>query len=99
MKDLTLNDISYQIYNPGGNITALVEGCEYSSDEKKELNQMIMAKNPNVEQVGFLSTKENRLEMAGGEFCLNATRCAIFAYAKNRRCPHLSFSFRNGATA
>ncbi len=93
--DNFLKEISYQIYNPGGNITALVEGCGYSSEEKKRINQMIMDKNPMVEQVGFLSTNENRLEMAGGEFCLNATRCAVFAYAKERRNPHQHNGFRN----
>ncbi len=49
---------------------------------KKEINDLIMQKYPEVEQVGFLSNKENRLEMAGGEFCMNATRCAIFEYSK-----------------
>lgn len=29
---------------------------------------------------GFLSNKINRLEMAGGEFCINATRCAVYEY-------------------
>ena len=45
---------------------------------------MIMNKYPQVEQVGFLSDKENRLEMAGGEFCINGARCAIFEYLKGK---------------
>ncbi len=50
---------------------------------KKEINDLIMQEYPKIEQVGFLSNKENRLEMAGGEFCMNATRCAIYEYSKN----------------
>ena len=41
-----------------------------------------MEKYLEVEQVGFLSNETNRLEMAGGEFCMNATRCAIYEYSK-----------------
>ena len=80
-------NIFYRIFNPGGNVTALVNGCEYSDNKKKWINQMIMKKNPTVEQVGFLSKDEYRLEMAGGEFCLNATRCAIFAYNQGGEYP------------
>ena len=36
-----------------------------------------------VEQVGFINTKEYELVMAGGEFCGNATRCAIKYYLNN----------------
>lgn len=41
-----------------------------------------MEKYLEVEQVGFLSNETNRLEMAGGEFCMNATRCAVYEYSK-----------------
>jgi len=50
---------------------------------------MILAEDPRVEQVGFLSGDENtgyRLNMAGGEFCGNATRAAIFEFAKGKPC-------------
>ena len=61
-------DISYKIYNPAGNITALVLGDEYNLNQKKLINNMIMKKEPKVEQVGFVSKKYKRLTMAGGEF-------------------------------
>jgi polar amino acid transport system ATP-binding protein len=64
---------SYKIYSPCGNITALVEG-DYV--DKKRINNEIESANPNVEQVGFLSG--NRLDMAGGEFCANAARAAVY---------------------
>ena len=33
----------------------------------------------------FLSNEKNRLEMAGGEFCVNATRCAVYEYLKGEK--------------
>jgi diaminopimelate epimerase len=73
-----LNDLDYRIYSPGGNDTALVIGDEYN--DYKAVNDALMAAHPNVEQVGFLSTKERKLTMAGGEFCGNASRAACFYY-------------------
>lgn len=80
---LSIGKIKYKILNPGGNITALVNGTDYSVNQKKLINKLIMNKYLQVEQVGFLSNTTNRLEMAGGEFCINATRCAIYEYLKN----------------
>ena len=86
----TINDlfsikkIDYKILNPGGNKKALINGIGYTNNQKKLINDMIMNNYPQVEQVGFLSDKENRLEMAGGEFCINGARCAIFEYLKGK---------------
>lgn len=77
--------VNYKIINPGGNITALVTGDDYTNEDKKIINNYILKENKNIEQVGFLSKKENKLEMAGGEFCLNATRCAIWEYLKGKK--------------
>ena len=79
--------IKYKVYNPAGNITALVIGDNYSLEERKIINNKIMEENSRVEQVGFVSTTEKRLTMAGGEFCGNATRCAILYYdIKEKEC-------------
>lgn len=75
-----VGEIKYKVLNPGGNKTALVNGSEYTDNQKKLINKMIMEENSRVEQVGFLSNKTNRLEMAGGEFCINGTRCAVYEY-------------------
>lgn len=75
---LSFGKIEYKIFNPGGNITALINGCDYDTNQKKLINRMIMEKYSQVEQVGFLSNKTNCLEMSGGEFCANATRCAVY---------------------
>ena len=46
---------------------------------------MIMQKESNIEQVGFVEFgKEPELEMAGGEFCGNATRSAAHYYLKGQ---------------
>ena len=74
----------YKILNPGGNKTALVIGNNYLENEKKLINVYILRENKDVEQVGFISNIENKLEMAGGEFCVNATRCAIWEYLENK---------------
>ena len=66
----------YEILNPSGNITALVTK-DVPREKYKEISNEIMKNNPNIEQVGFLKKYSNsifRLEMAGLEFCGNASR-------------------------
>ena len=75
---------NYKILNPGGNKTALVKDENYTKEQKKMINNQILKENPEVEQVGFISQSENNLQMAGGEFCVNATRCAIWEYLKGK---------------
>ncbi len=74
--------MEYIIYNPGGNKTALVIGTYYK--EKKDINDRILKLHKDVEQVGFISTKNCELIMAGGEFCGNATRCSASYYLKDK---------------
>lgn len=76
--------VEYKIYNPSGNITALVLGDAYTEKQKHRINDEVMKKHREVEQVGFLSLTENKLSMAGGEFCGNATRCATKYYLKGQ---------------
>lgn len=74
-----LENVNYKILNPGGNKTALVfENESYNKEEKKYINDVILLKNKDVEQVVFLNKDSKTLNMAGGEFCANATRCAIW---------------------
>ncbi|MDH5533725.1 MAG: hypothetical protein OEX81_04855 [Candidatus Pacebacteria bacterium] len=69
-------NIEYKIIRPGGNDTALVIGLNGDPQQRKIINDAIMAQNPNVEQVGFVNLDIENVElmMAGGEFCGNATR-------------------------
>lgn len=66
---------------PGGNDTALLEGIP-PKNKRKVINDAVMKQYPNVEQVGFYTYDANkklaRLEMAGGEFCGNATRSLAY---------------------
>lgn len=88
----------YTVYSASGNPTALVWEFNQSDEKRKEINNEIMAHNPMVEQVGFLlpngcgivypgvggttMTGNFSLKMAGGEFCGNAARCAVYAYLR-----------------
>lgn len=77
--------IKYQIYSPGGNDTALVQGVGYSRELKKRINDEIMKVDTNIEQVGFVENEGTpKLVMAGGEFCGNATRSAAYYYLKGK---------------
>ena len=80
-----INNIT--ILRPGGNDTALVQGIDYSPEERKAINDAIMESYTNVEQVGFYDTtdpKKPTLIMAGGEFCGNATRSVALLALKGK---------------
>ena len=53
---------------------------------RKKINDYILQKYTDIEQVGFISNnrKKPKLVMAGGEFCVNATRSAINYYLDNK---------------
>lgn len=64
---------------PSGNTTALVED-KIPRPSRALISKRIMKIKPVVEQVGFIEKTRNkkaaaRLQMMGGEFCGNATRC------------------------
>ena len=74
--------LKYSIFNPTGNITALVESF-IEPDKILLAADEIMRLHPEVEQVGFVRFPESFdpacdiiLHMAGGEFCGNASMCA-----------------------
>lgn len=76
------------IIRPGGNDTALIEGIPPKS-LRKSINDEVMKKFPSIEQVGFYTYSKNnkkaRLEMAGGEFCGNATRSLAYLLLEGRK--------------
>ena len=68
----------YVLMNPTGNRTILVTTPEEKKDYRKVASEL-MQKEPTAEQVGFLDVTEKGmfcLNMAGGEFCGNATMSA-----------------------
>lgn len=78
-------EFTYYLYSPCGNDTALVEGSNIGEQTKKILNDKIMSTHSNIEQVGFISLDKFKLDMAGGEFCGNATRSAAYHYLKGNK--------------
>jgi len=74
------NNYQFNIIKPGGNDTCIITGAVDDQIERKRLNDLIMSNYSNVEQVGFLS--DGQLNMAGGEFCGNATRSSAFLILK-----------------
>ena len=74
--------MKYCIFDPTGNVTALVE-TEVEPPLQPAAAAEIMRRHPGTEQVGFLSDPEPGEKgihavrrMAGGEFCGNASMCA-----------------------
>ncbi len=83
-------DLEYRVFDPTGNITALVE-TQVDPEDQPAAASWIMAQNPEVEQVGFVTFAAAgagtpvadvpvSLRMAGGEFCGNATMCSAALY-------------------
>lgn len=81
---LNNKEIEFKIYNPGGNKTALVYNKNYEQSEISQINNYILTNYPQIEQVGFISKSNNTLAMAGGEFCINATRCTIYEFQEGK---------------
>ena len=85
-----MKNIQYCIFDPTGNITALVETAVDIADQPAAAAR-IMELEPDVEQVGFITYADKTaaseggvpvsLRMAGGEFCGNATMCAAALFA------------------
>lgn len=77
--------VEYIKFIPGGNDTALVLKNDYTPQEKKAINDAILEQDKSIEQVGFVSVDQlPELQMAGGEFCGNATRSATFYFLKGK---------------
>ncbi len=72
------------LYDPTGNMTLLVE-TPVPASERKSVAAELMAAEPQAEQLGFLcgggEGYDIELQMAGGEFCGNATMSAAAHFA------------------
>ena len=80
--------LRYSIFDPTGNITALVES-EVREEEQPAVAAALMRRRPEVEQVGFVRCAADgearvALRMAGGEFCGNASMSAAALYLLRR---------------
>ena len=89
-----MEDLKYYIFDPTGNITALVESGVAAADQPAVASR-IMERHPDVEQVGFITYADDAaaadvpvsLRMAGGEFCGNATMCTAALYMIRKNMP------------
>ena len=89
-----MEDLKYYIFDPTGNITALVESGVAAADQSAVASR-IMERHPDVEQVGFITYADDAaaadvpvsLRMAGGEFCGNATMCTAALYMIRKNMP------------
>lgn len=88
-----MEDLKYYIFDPTGNITALVESGVAAADQPA-VAMRIMERHPGVEQVGFITYADDAaadvpvsLRMAGGEFCGNATMCTAALYMIRKNMP------------
>lgn len=72
-----MSGVQYRLADPTGNITLLVES-PVAREQRSAVAAALMRLEPTAEQLGFLTETESglRLEMAGGEFCGNATMSA-----------------------
>ena len=78
-------------YSPSGNMTLLVVDPGLSARERAAIARRIMNDDHvGAEQVGYIDTRSSlpRLEMMGGELCVNACRSmAALLHAENRLTP------------
>jgi len=67
--------IDYYLGNASGNVSAMVVS-EVKQEDYKKVNDWLMKENSLIEQVAFIKGFDQpyTMEMAGLEFCLNATR-------------------------
>ena len=84
MEAKEIGPLRYSVFDPTGNITALVES-PVEPERRRAIAASLMARLPEVEQVGFVrlgapvsanGPLRASLRMAGGEFCGNASMSA-----------------------
>lgn len=77
--------LEYIVANPTGNITLLITTPVVEGDRARVAGRL-MEREPAAEQAGFLRVTEGGagLDMAGGEFCGNATMCAAAEFLRER---------------
>ena len=90
--DNNKNNVKYKVFYPGGNTTAIV--FSNHKDSVSEVSREIMASNPEIEQVGFVLSGAGplRLQMMGGEFCVNAASSAASHWLNEKNIDEVKFT-------
>lgn len=83
--------------SPGGNPTVLFVARLGVEEQARVAAECLNALHLDAEQAGFVYPDEARLRMAGGEFCLNATRCLGLVLALEGRLTALPDTPAHGA--
>ncbi len=85
-----MNCLEFYKINPSGNITVLLENKNFSKEQMQLLGHEAMSSaHLQAEQVGFFDVAKSSLQMAGGEFCVNATRSLALVLALKNGSAHL----------
>lgn len=88
---MSIVSLPFYKLSPGGNPTILVpdaalcgETAECSASRSAIARALMHSNHLGAEQVGFIDTSRAvpHMEMMGGEFCVNAVRCAAFIFAR-----------------
>ncbi len=90
-----MNNSVYLISAAGGNITAIQVIDNPQTDEWYAINGKDLGnrfEKFGAEQSGFLIRSTNHFQMAGGEFCGNATRAAAVLFSKLRNSPDVKYT-------
>lgn len=77
--------LEYITADPTGNITLLIT-TPVAEQDRARVAGYLMEREPTAEQAGFLCVTDGgvRLDMAGGEFCGNATMCAAAEFLREK---------------
>lgn len=82
--------LTFSKWSPGGNTTLFFPLEGRSAAEQARLARLALdPQHLGGEQAGFVDPQQRRLRMAGGEFCVNASRAfgALLAFSENARGP------------
>ncbi|MBQ4567327.1 MAG: hypothetical protein IJA79_04265 [Desulfovibrio sp.] len=82
--------LSFSKWSPGGNTTLFLPAADVPSRQQASLASHVLGERfLSAEQAGFVDIAQRRLRMAGGEFCVNASRAfgALLALRECERSP------------
>ena len=88
-----MRTLPFSKYSPGGNPTLLIPDMPLSATERAAAASELMGSlHLGAEQVGYVDTRQEppRLDMMGGEFCINATRATAVHLARLGRLSRLN---------
>ncbi len=93
-----MQSIPFYKVHPSGNMTCLLEGMELSPRQRQHIAAQVLQKNHiDGEQAGFIDIGQGILHMAGGEFCINATRALGLLMAQAAGCTEAGHSWQGEA--